>query len=351
MLNEIQLQFIETHFKTTKTDKLIENMAKLKSFMPKMLLEQAKALDDSDCFASMWEVSFDHSQEYSYQCICGKRLKNRYVLRHKYKEIELHLGSTHYEHYCDIHITDVNRIVEEQEAYSKVKWEFEKKMADLDIVRMAILQQMPSLPKLYQQQLAIGLPLLDQQVAYLNQNKRLSHGIHTIMTMDAEMLHEVEALDAPRRSNFIIHLQSGEDIRSIHDVKALSYSEIRDREDTGVERHNATPELLPETSENYIKNLGWFGPNPTSQQETTREPVILTDRMMKFLASVADEEERESMMRNTINGVCQITNVNHMKQLSAKMHLQGRLKISMSDRQYAAYAKGSPYITYDWKHY
>ncbi len=352
MLNDLQLQFIETHFKKTKTDKLIENMAKLKSFMPKVLFEQAKMLEEEDCFVAMWDVSFDHAEDYRYRCICGKALKNRYLLRHKYKAIELSIGVTHYKEYCDIKVSDIKHIVEDQEEFSKVKKEFEEKIQTLDRKQLDILGQMESLPKLYQEQLAMGLPLLDRQLKYLK-NKRLEHGVHTVMNMGSEMLREIGALDEKRKRAFMIHLESGEVVDSIHDIKALSYSQIRDR----VDRETATiietksVEMPDDPSENYIKGLGYIDDTGHIQQHNREKSRLLTDRMMKFLGNVADENERASMMKNTLEGVCHITDLNQAKRLSAKFHLQGRLNISMSDRQYEAYMKGSPYNSYNWRKY
>lgn len=350
MFNAEQQQFIETHFKRTKTDKLIENMAKLKSFMPIMLMDRAKILDESDCFASMWEVSVDQGESYQYRCICGKTLKKRFLLRHRYKDIELSLGSSHYEQYCDIHIKDIERIVEEEEAYSKVKWEFEEKLQDIDKERLDILMEMESLPKAYREQLAIGLPLLDKQLHYLNREGRLIRGVRHIMEMDKALLTEIRDLDEERRSNIIIHLESGEVVSSIHDIRTLSYSQIRNRREdmdnteTVLEETDSTNASIADPSSiNFIKGLGYI--------VTDKKPEQLTDKMMKFIGTVRDEMEQWSMMRNTLDGVYRITDLHGAKQLSPKFHRQGVLLISMSDRQYEVYSQGPPYDGYDWKVY
>ena len=313
MLSSIQLKYIEDNFQYTKEDKLIEDMAKLKSFMPEAMFQKVHVLNEDDCFADMWLVTHDYSTEYSYRCICGKALKRRYLLKHKYKEIEVSLGQVHYEHYCNIDINHVNKIVVDQEQYSKVLEEFEKKMMESKEQRLDLITKIEDLPEKYKEQLSLGLPLLDYQIRYLKKHVNIGKVVTKIMRIPDQLYQEITDLKDSEKKACIIQLQSGREIDSIQQIRDIQYHDLKDR--------------------------------------SLIEPDNFNPQQIRFFNTIKDSKEKESMMKNTLEGRYKIINARKAKKLSSKLHRQCVNKISFSDRQHQAFTSDLPQTAYDWTNY
>lgn len=338
IFNEEQLEFITKAFNQTRNDRIIEDMSRLKSFVPQGI-KNIELLNDSDSLMAAWEVNVFRAESKIYRCICGKKIKNEYRLIHKHKEITLSLGAEHYRQYCGVSVSKVEKIRETYQKYIAVLDELTKLMRNGEYERQKCLIYLDDLPDLMKNQLELGIPLNKSQIE--NLEKKSSDYFKTISCLkkiETKLLDQMAELSESEQRAIIIKLKNGMEIISLNQLQNIDYDDICDREkvDSKAMNHNES-QMIKEviSNQNFILNqehdLVSSG-NKITKDNSTRLQSSRFNPRAKFLESIKDENERKSIIENTETGMNKIS-VKEAQQYSTKLYRQVSFGFSLSDQQ------------------
>jgi len=344
-MDEIQRLYIEEHFHKSISDLWKEKLINLKAMEIKDG-QSHKSVEEALDEWTLIDIVEAPGNARPYQCMCGKKLKRKYVVLHNLRKIEYNFGINCFEKYTQINANVVKQFLEEKLEINSEKEEILLSMENnLQKCHQFLLDYKNRLPNEYMEQLRLGIPLSTKQLSKVVEklnNSRVYHVIKSFNTLDIDVINFINNMPSDERQKLIVELESGEVINTIEDIQKIKMEQIKKREQPIKKNNPPTPSATENNNQQSVVNESSDKSiliQSMYKQRIIKASSFLTEKQRDFWRSDLSLNQRTEISEYIIKGerVFGKDVIGDYRGLDRKVRDQIDLEIPLTDKQISKY--------------